>query len=136
MPPLGLTRWGAALLFSGAALLSFLTRTFIDYRFVYAELGYSNASLIGITIFHLAWYGGWTWALVSASHRRRPAMYVLVGYASLLVVYGVMTTLVWCPPPCRTMWPLGEIAIWSNWVFGIGAVVSAVLALRSGESPS
>jgi hypothetical protein len=32
------TIWTAALILSGLALLSFLTRTLIDYRFVFAEL--------------------------------------------------------------------------------------------------
>ena len=134
MPPLRPTRWTGALVFSGAALLSFLTRTFIDYRFVYAELNFTNASLISVTLFNLAFYGGWIWALVSASHRRRPAMYILIGYATLLIVYGLATSITWCPSPCQTAWPFGELTIWSNYVLGITAVSFAALSLWAKQS--
>ena len=127
------TRWTAALLFSGGAFLSFLTRAFIDFRYVHAELGYTGAAFIWMTLAHLAFYGGWVAALVAASHRRRGAMYVLAGYAVLLVLFGFVTSTTFCPSPCRTAWPLGEIAIWSNYLLGIPAVALAALSLWGRE---
>ena len=130
----GSARWTAALVLSSGALLSFLTRTFIDYLFVYQELGYTTAAIGWLTLFNLAFFGAWIWALVSASHRGRRAMVVLLVYAALLVVYGFITLLSFCPSPCRTLWPVGEIAIWSNLVIGVGAIVLGIMALFSKES--
>jgi len=122
--------WTAALLLSGAALLSFLTRTFIDYRFVYEEL------TLGVTVFNLVFYGGWIGAIVAASHAGRRAMYVLLAYNTLLVVFGIFTLVALCPSPCRTAWPVGEIAIWSNLLIGIPAAVLVAMSLFRRTSPA
>ncbi len=115
----------AGLVLSTAALLSFLARTFIDYGFVYEELNLGALSLGLVTLFNLALFGGWIWALLSASHGGRRAIAVLLGYHVLLVLFGVSTLLSFCPSPCRTAWPVAEIATWSNLVIGIPATLLA-----------
>jgi hypothetical protein len=50
--------WTAALALSGLALLSFLTRTFIDYRFVYPTVIPETRALGFVTGFNLVFYGG------------------------------------------------------------------------------
>lgn len=114
---------GPAVLASTFALLSLLSRTFIDYHVVYAEVGLSSGGLGGITLFNLALFGGWIWALVQASHGVRLGAIVLFGYSVVLVIFGALTVASLCPPPCRTMWPVGSIAVWSNLVIGIPTVV-------------
>jgi len=126
--------WTAALILSGFSLLSFLARTSIDYGFVYQELSLTTASLGLLTIFNLAFFAGWIWALVSASHRSRRAMFALLVYDALLVLFGLTTFLSFCPSPCRTAWPVGELAIWSNLLVGIPATV--VVALKLFSRPS
>jgi hypothetical protein len=111
------------LVLSAAALLSFLARAFIDYRFVYDELGFSTTSLGLVTLFNLAFFAGWIWALVSASHGARRAMFVLLAYGAILVLFGLATLISLCPSPCRTGWPVGEVTIWSNLLVGIPATV-------------
>lgn len=130
------TSWTAALVLSGAAFLSFLTRTFIDYGFVYPQLNLMS-SLGRITLFNLAFYGGWIWALMSASHGSRRAMFVLLAYNALLVLFGLTTSISLCPSPCQTAWPVGEIAIWSNHLVGISATVVVALNLfrRASRAP-
>jgi hypothetical protein len=113
---------------SGAALLSFVARAFVDFRFVYAELGLDAGALGFAILFHLVVLGGWIWAIVAASHGRR-AMYVLLSYAILVVMWGAYTLRALCPSPCRTGWPVGEIAIWSNVVIGLPAAVVAAIVL-------
>ena len=117
---------GVALLLSGAALLSFLSRTFIDYRFVYGEMNPGTGSFALLTLASLAFYAGWIWAIVAASHQRRRAMFILLAYDFLLVVFGITTLISLCPSPCRTAWPVGEIAIWSNLL--VGALATVVVA--------
>lgn len=117
-----------AILVSGFALLSFLSRTFLDYHVVYREIGLEGGALAGATLFNLAFFGGWIWALVAASHRSRRAMFVLLGYGLILVLFGAVSMVSLCPAQCRAAWPLGSISIWSNLIFGIPA---AVLAWRT-----
>lgn len=120
--------WNAAQILAGAALLSFLARAFVDFRFVYAELGVDAGALGFAILIHLALLAGWIWAIVAASHRRR-AMYVLLGYNIMLIIWALFTLSALCPSPCRTGWPVGEIAIWSNLVVGVAAAVVAAIGL-------
>ncbi|HSM61483.1 MAG TPA: hypothetical protein VK849_11820 [Longimicrobiales bacterium] len=126
----------AALVLSGAALLSFLSRTFLDYRFVYAELGVDGGALGWATVFNLLFYAVWIGALVAASHGVRLAMWMLLGYAILLVAFGIYTVTVLCPTPCRTGWPVGEISIWSNLLMGVLAGAAVALNLRRTRPPA
>ena len=128
-----LTRvWKAAIILSLAALLSFLARTFLDFRFVYQEIGLDVPSLSVATILNLAFFAGWIWALIVASHAGRKAMYALLALDVLLVFFGLSTLTSFCPSPCQTAWPLGEVLIWSNLLIGIPAVATAIMALRTG----
>lgn len=128
----GLPRvWKAAIYLSLAALLSFLARTFLDYRFVYEEIGLEVSSLALTTIFNLVLFGGWIWALIAASHRSRKAMVALTALDALLLLFGLATLASFCPSPCPTAWPLGEVVIWSNLVVGIPAIAATILALRA-----
>lgn len=45
-----------------------------------------------------------------------------------------MTSL--CPSPCRTAWPVRQIAIWSNVLVGLGAAVLTALSLFRKPVPS
>jgi hypothetical protein len=110
-----------AITVSALALLSFLSRTFIDYHVVYAEVGAAGSMGI-VTLVNLAFFGGWVWALIAAARMGRRAMFVLLGYDALLVLFGLVTVISLCPLPCRTLWPIGSISIWSNLVIGILAV--------------
>src|SRR4030095_1512811 len=124
-----LSPWTAALTLSAAALLSFLARTFVDYRLVYAELGLDVGALAFAILIHLALFGGWIWALLAASHARRRPMYVLLGYDVLVVAFGLYTMTTLCPSPCRTGWPVGEVTIWSNLLIGVPAAVLAATSV-------
>jgi len=119
----------AALILSAAALLSFLARTFIDYRFVYAELGFDVRTVGFSILIHLALFAGWIWALVAASHARRRGTYVLLGYNVLVVAFGLYTMTAFCPSPCKTGWPVGEITIWSNLLIGVAAALLAAMSV-------
>jgi len=130
-----LTRvWKAAIILSLAALLSFLARTFLDFRFVYQEIGLDVPSLSVATILNLAFFAGWIWALIVASHAGRKAMYALLALDVLLLLFGITTLTSFCPSPCPTAWPLGEVLIWSNLLIGVPAVATAIVALRTSPN--
>jgi len=122
--------WKAAIVLSLGALLSFLARTFLDFRFVYEEIGLDVPSLALATILNLAFFGGWIWALIASSHGSRRAIYALLVFDAILVLFGISTLTSFCPSPCPTAWPLGEALIWSNLIVGIPAIASAIFALR------
>jgi hypothetical protein len=129
------------LILSGAVLLSFLARTLVDNRFVYAELDLDPTSYAWMTAISITFYAIGIAALVLASHGKRWALYVLLAYSGLLVAFGVVTQRSLCPSPCLTAWPVGEIANWSNLVIGIPATILVGLAIyrergRNANRPS
>ena len=126
--------WKAAIILSLAALISFLARTFLDFRFVYEEIGLDVPSLSVVTILNLAFFAGWIWALILASHAGRKAMYALLAFDVLLLLFGITTLTSFCPSPCPTGWPLGEVLIWSNLLIGVPAVATAIVALRTSPN--
>lgn len=128
--------WNAAVGFSAAALLSALGRTFIDYRFVYAERNLDAGSLAFVVVLNLVIFGLWIWALVDASHGSRRGMFGLLAFAVLVAVFGLYTMAVLCPSPCRTGWPTGEITIWANVLSGALTAVLAGIALISQKRPA
>lgn len=107
------------------SLLVFLGRTFIDFYFVYDEFAL-DIGMIGITIlFHLALFGGWIWGLLAAVQGSRRALIVVFGFNLFFLLFIAVGTLVsYCPSPCRTGWPLGEIMIWSSFGAGLLAAIS------------
>jgi hypothetical protein len=127
--------WTAALILSAAALLSFLARTFVDYRFVYGALDPDATGLGFAILIHVALFGGWIWALAAASHGRKAAMYVLLGYHLVVAIFGLYTMTTLCPSPCRTGWPVGEISIWSNLVTGVCAALLAAVSVFRKPKP-
>lgn len=119
----------AVLMFSGAAMLSFMGRTFIDYGYVFPEFGVPTSMVLPITAGMLAFYGGWLWALVAAAHEQRKGFIAILIYNLLLLVFGVSTFTTLCPSPCETAWPTGEILMWSNVIIGIIATFATISLL-------
>ncbi len=122
--------WLFAIGFSYAGLLAMLARTFLDYQYVYAEMG-MNAVTSGLaTLVNLAIFGGWIYALyASAARFSRGAMIANLFFNALLLIFGLSTVISLCPSPCPTGWPVGEIIIWSNILIGIPAVILATVAV-------
>ncbi len=121
--------WNAALILSVATLLSFMARAFIDYGFVYRELYPTTGSIGILTLVYVAFLAGWIWALLSASHMAKRAMYALLAYGAIIALHAGVTLYSFCPFPCRTAWPVRQIVISSNLLLGIPAVVAALLSL-------
>lgn len=112
-----------ALIFSVVALLSFLGHTFIDYGYVFPEMGVSTSDVLPITVGVLAFYGGWLWALIAAGRNSRKGLVTLFVYNMMLLLFGISTFTTLCPSPCSTAWPTGEILMWSNVIIGFGATL-------------
>jgi hypothetical protein len=114
------------------SLLVFLGRTFIDFYFVYGEFGLDVGMVALFILVNLALFGGWIWALLSAVQDRRRGVIALLGinlFFSLVIAVGTLVS--YCPSPCRTGWPLGEIFIWASLVAGLVATTSLIVYLRT-----
>lgn len=107
------------MLLSGAAFISFLGRTFLDFNIVYPEMGVQESELFGYIIFNLVFFAGWLWALMAAIQGSKRALIVTLLYDVLLLVFGLSTIFTLCPTPCGTAWPIGELLIWSNIVIAV-----------------
>lgn len=121
-----------ALAFSSISLLSFMGRTFLDYGYVFHELGISKSDILPITVGILAFYGGWLWALIAAGKNSRKGFFGLLIYNSLLLLLGISTFTTLCPSPCTTVWPLGELLMWSNVVIGLMAILATLGSVVGG----
>ncbi len=124
-----------ALRASVAALLVFLGRAFIDYYYVYGDLGL-NTGMVTLSIaINLALFGGWIWGLMAtAQGSRRGAMVVLGLDLFFLVTIAVGTLVAYCPSPCATAWPLGEITNWLSLLVSALAALTGWAFLRQGWS--
>ena len=119
------------------ALLVFLGRAFIDFYFVYGEFSL-DISMISLTVLaHMALFGGWIWALLAAVQGSRRGLGVSFGFSLFfLLVIAVGTLVSYCPSPCQTGWPLGEIFIWLSLVAGIVACLAQGIHLWQNRSSS
>ncbi len=67
----------------------------------------------------------------------RRGIVALLGFdLFFLIVIAVGTLVAYCPSPCRTAWPLGEIANWSSLAIGLLAAIALGLQFRRGACPA
>lgn len=125
--------WNTGVALSIAGLLSMLGRTFLDYGYVYQEFIGGVGALGLVTLFNLAFFGAWIYALMAAGQGSRRAIIANFGFNLILVIFGLSTATAFCPTPCETAWPVGEILIWSNLAIGIPAAIATGLLGFRGE---
>ena len=119
------------------SLLAFavaLGRTFIDWGIVYPELGMvtSAAGVLPLLAGYSLVFGAWAWALISMARGQRRGVWVALVLTLLLNVgLGLGTTVAFCPTPCQTLWPIGELWNWATTLTGAAAVIAQGRALRS-----
>lgn len=129
-----LDRSGTLLWVTVLALLAFLERAFLDWRFVYGEFvpdGEVGATALTVD-FYVAVAAAWVWALLAIAGGRSAGAVALLGLAIVfLVVGGIATPVALCPSPCQTAWPLLEGSNWAGLAIGLLATVVAVRVLRA-----
>lgn len=100
-------------------------RVLLDWGFVFPEFGLTDPpAVLGTLIVYVALYTGWVLAIVAIATGRRAGLWASLCFALVLnVALGVGTTLVFCPTPCATLWPVGELVNWATTISGLLAVV-------------
>lgn len=124
------SRSGAVTL-SVIALFTELWRAFVDFQHEYSNfLNNTGAVLLG-ALLYTALFGGWAWALLRAMRGSRSALITALSINLLfLLVFPIGTLVAYCPSPCPELWPLMEMANWTNLFFGLLATVALSLQLR------
>lgn len=117
------------------ALLSFLGRAFLDWRYEFpVQDPAGNWATVGaITYIFLA--GLWVWGLLAAAKGSRGGLITNLVLALLLnVAMGLSTYFFLCPPwtGC-TGWPNAWPWNWSNLITGLLATAAIIIQLR--QSP-
>ena len=124
-----------ALTISVLALLVFLGRAFVDFYYVYAEFGLGVGMVALANLIHLALFGGWIWSLLAAVQGSRPGWVAAFGISLFFLLAIAVGTLVsYCPSPCSTAWPVGEIFIWLSLIFGLFASAATGIQLWNNHS--
>ncbi len=131
------TSLNGAVTLSLISLLIFLGRAVIDFYYVYGEFGIGLGTVTLAILLNMALFGGWIWGLLAmVKNGRRGLIAVLVFDLFFLLVIAVGTLVAYCPSPCRTAWPLAEIANWSSLVIGLLAAIALGLQFRPGAHPA
>jgi len=124
----------AAIALSVIAFVTGLARLMLDARFVseFADfMGNQPGQVALVMLGYIAFFGGWVWALLAAVRGSRGGLIgALICSLLLAVGEGLTTVLVFCPTPCPTVSPLGDIIIWANLIFGLAAAFALGLQLR------
>jgi hypothetical protein len=119
------------------SLLIFLGRAFVDFYYVFGEFGLDVSMVAGAIVIYLALFGGWIWGLLSAVQGSRRGMIAMFSFnLFFLLIIAIGTLVSYCPSPCRTGWPLGEILIWLSLVFGVLASAATGVQIWSGQPRS
>jgi hypothetical protein len=120
-----------AIALSVTALLTFLGRLFLDWRYESQLLGPAGSfeEAVNVLLF-LAFAGGWIWAILAAIRGSRRGLLASLVLALLLdVAFALVTYAVLCPPGCRgfpNLWPWS----WAQLILGLLAAIALVFQLR------
>lgn len=113
------------------ALLAFLGRTMVDWRYVYPDEVPDGAPMAATLVVTVAVIAGWIWSILAAGRgERRGTIGALAWVLFLAVGLAAVTTVSLCPTPCQTAWPLMEAANWVQFVVGVLAAVALGIQLR------
>src|SRR5262245_24602219 len=125
-----------AIVLSSIAFLTGIARLILDVRFVPEVVNAMPETQPGqvalVMALFGAMFGGWLWALLSATRDNRRGQIALLIFDLLMAFgWGLSTLLVFCPTPCAVASPLTDIVTWSNVIVGLPAALAVVLSLRS-----
>jgi hypothetical protein len=125
-----------AITLSVIALLTFLGRGFMDWRYEYPLQDPTGAWDIPGALVYMALAGGWIWGLLAAARGSRRGLIAILILALLLnVALALATYFIFCPPwtGCEG-WPNTWLWNWANLISGLLAVIAAAFQLRRNQS--
>lgn len=127
-----LTSLNGAITLSVLALLTFMGRAFLDWRYEYPQQDPAGNWDTSGALIYMALIGGWLWGLLAAGRGSRRGLIVcLIAVLLLDVVFAGVTYFFFCPPwtGCKG-WPNAWLWNWSNLISGAVAAVAIAFQLR------
>lgn len=124
-----------AVTLSVIALLTFLGRGFMDWRYEYPLQDPTGAFDIPGTLVYMALAGGWIWGILAAAQGSRRGLIAILVFALLLnVALALATYFIFCPPwtGCEG-WPNAWLWNWVNFAAGLLAIAAAAVQLRQDQ---
>lgn len=116
---------------SWAALLGFFARLIIDFRYVYVEQMPDLSATVVVIVVYTVFVGGWVAALLALAAGQRRGALACLGLSLLPILLGVSTEVAFCPTPCDTAAPIGDILNWVCLALGVTSAISLIAYLRS-----
>ena len=125
-----------AIAISTIALLTFLGRGFLDWRYEYPLQDPTGSFDTPLALTYMLLAGVWIWALLAASSGSRRGLAVNMVLALLLDVgLALATYFIFCPPREGCVgWPNAWPWNWANLIIGILAALAAGSQLRDKRS--
>jgi hypothetical protein len=111
------------------ALLTFLGRGFMDWRYEYPLQDPTGVWDIPGALIYMALAGGWIWALTAAVQGSRRGRIALLILALVLDIgFALATYFIFCPPWTSCVgWPNLWLWNWANLVTGLLAVLAIAI---------
>lgn len=127
-----LTSLNGTIALSVIALLTFLGRAFLDWRYQYPESDPAGNFDTSTALIYMLLIGIWLWGLLTASRGSRGGLITsLVAVLLLDVVFALVTYFIFCPPWTGCVgWPNAWPWNWSNLISGVVAAVALAFQLR------
>jgi len=121
---------------SVVSFLAWLERAFLDWGFVpEMHVLLSPAAIAAATLFYTVLAAAWLAAIAGVRAGRRGALLANAALNALFAFgLGVGTLVSFCPSPCATVWPVMEIANWSNLGLGLASAVASLGAFMRNSS--
>ena len=127
-----LTSLNGTIALSVIALLTFLGRAFLDWRYQYSESDPAGNWDTSMALIYILLIGVWLWGLLAAARgSRRGLIGSLIAVLLLDVAFALVTYLIFCPPWTGCIgWPNAWLWNWSNLISGVVAAAAIVFQLR------
>jgi len=115
------------------ALLTFLGRVFLDWRYQYPESDPAGTFDTSTALIYMLLIGVWLWGLLAASRGSRGGLITSLVVVLLLdVVFALVTYFIFCPPWTGCVgWPNAWPWNWSNLISGV--IAAAAIAYQLGR---
>jgi len=128
-----------ALTLSVIALLTFLGRLFLDWRYESQLMGKAGSlqEAINVLLF-LSFAGGWVWAMLAAIRDSRRGLIACLIFALLLDLgFAFAMFFLWCPPASCRGFPFNSGLwrwTWAQLVFGLAAAIALIMQIRQKKA--
>jgi hypothetical protein len=123
-----------ALILAWAALLGFFARSMVDFRYVYPDQIPDTASNVVAIVIYTAILGGWIAALGAFAAGFRWGAVACLLFTVLPILLGVTTVAVFCPMPCTTAAPAGDVLNLLCLGLGLLSALALLASLRTWRS--